>query len=145
MTESASVKHRQDLPELAKSYLFRAQISFDNVLPDKADEFAELAADLSTRIRKIRFLKENTSDVFTIVELSFDEFEDYLITTCIKNEYLKSFRLNIVHYSSDMKPVYEERFFDCKAVYVEEFSYDKFDSNQERLVKTIGCKCKRGK
>ena len=61
-----------------------------------------------------------------------------------KNEYLKSFRMTIDHYSSNMKLVYSEKFFDCKAVYVEEFAYDKFDTNQERLVKTIGVKCKRG-
>ena len=138
------MKDRQDLPELAKAYLFTLKIQFDNVLPDKAEEFKELANNLSARCRKIRFLKENTSDVFTIVEISFDEFEDYLVTTCIKNEYLKSFRMVIIHYSSDMKPVYEEKFFDCKAVYVEEFAYDKFETNQERMVKTIGIKCKRG-
>ena len=138
------MKDRQDLPELAKGYLFTIKISFDNILPDKAEEFAELANNLSARCRKIKFLKENTSDVFTIVEISFDEFEDFLVTTCIKNEYLKSFRMTIDHYSSNMKLVYSEKFFDCKAVYVEEFAYDKFDTNQERLVKTIGVKCKRG-
>lgn len=78
---------RQDLPELAKSYLFTIKITFDNILPDKAEEFNELANNLSARCRKVKFLKENTSDVFTIVEISFDEFEDYLVTTCIKNEY----------------------------------------------------------
>ena len=56
------MKDRQDLPELAKSYLFTIKITFDNILPDKAEEFA----------------------------------------------------------------------------------YDKFDTNQERLVKTIGVKCKHG-
>ena len=136
--------HRQDLPELAKSYLFNVKITFENVPQGKEEEFADLANNLSARCRKIKFLKEKTSDVFTIVEVSFDEFEDYLVTTCIKNEYLKSFRMVIIHYSSDMKPVYEEKFFDCKAVYVEEFAYDKFETNQERMVKTIGIKCKRG-
>ena len=108
--------HRQDLPELAKSYLFNVKFFFENVPANKED-----------------------------VEISFDEFEDYLITTCIKNEYLGHFHMSIVHYSSDMKPVYEERFFDCKAAYVEEFSYDKFNSSQDGLVKTIGIKCKRSK
>ena len=123
------MKDRQDLPELAKAYLFTLKIQFDNVLPDKAEEFNELANNLSARCRKIRFLKENTSDVFTIVEISFDD---------------KSFRMTIDHYSSKMNLVYSEKFFDCKAVYVEEFAYDKFDTNQDRLVKTIGVKCKRG-
>lgn len=138
-------KHRQDLPELAKAYLFTIKIDFENVAPGKEDKFKDLANDLAARCRKIRFLKEDTSDVFTVVEISFDEFEDYLITTCIKNEYLSNFRLTIVHYSSQMKPVYEEKFFDCKAAYVEEFCYDKFDNNQERLIKTVGFKCKRSK
>lgn len=139
------IRQRQDLPDLAKSYLFNIKITFENTPTGKEEEFANLANDLAARCRKVRFLKESTSDVFTIVELSFDEFEDYLITTCIKNEYLKSFRLIITHYSSDMKPVYEEKFFDCKAIYIEEFSYDKFETSEERLVKTIGIKCKRGK
>ena len=137
--------HRQDLPELAKSYLFNVQFFFENVPPRDEEKFKELAATLSVRVRKVKFLKEDTSDVFSVVEISFDEFEDYLITTCIKNEYLKSFRMVIIHYSSDMKPVYEEKFFDCKAGYVEEFAYDKFETNQERMVKTIGIKCKRSK
>ena len=137
--------HRQDLPELAKSYLFNVQFFFENVPPRDEEKFKELAATLSVRVRKVKFLKEDTSDVFSVVEISFDEFEDYLITTCIKNEYLSNFRMNIVHYSTKMQPVYEEKFFDCKAAYVEEFCYDKFDSSQERLVKTIGFKCKRSK
>ena len=137
--------HRQDLPELAKAYLFNVQFIFENVPARDEEKFKELAATLSVRVRKVRFLKEDTSDVFSVVEISFDEFEDYLITTCIREEYLGHFRMNIIHYSSDMKPVYEEKFFDCKAAYVEEFSYDKFDSSQERLVKTIGIKCKRSK
>lgn len=137
-------KHRSDLPELAKSYLFNIKIDFENVPQGKEEFFDNLAKDLSIRCRKMRFLKEQTSDVYTVVEVSFDEFEDYLITTCIRREYLKSFKMTVIHYSSDMKPVYEERFFDCKAVYVEEFNYDKHEENQERLVKTIGFKCKRG-
>lgn len=137
--------HREDLPELAKAYLFNVQFIFDNIPASKEEKFKELASTLSLRVRKIKFLKEDTSDVFTVVEISFDEFEDYLITTCIKNEYLSNFRMNIVHYSTKMQPVYEEKFFDCKAAYVEEFCYDKFDSSQERLVKTIGFKCKRSK
>ena len=137
--------HRQDLPELAKSYLFNVKFFFENVPANSEEKFKELAESLALRVRKVRILKEDTSDVFSVVEISFDEFEDYLITTCIKNEYLGHFHMSIVHYSSDMKPVYEERFFDCKAAYVEEFCYDKFNSSQERLVKTIGIKCKRSK
>lgn len=139
------MRSRQDLPELAKSYLFNIKITLENVPPGKEEEYAELATDLAARCRKIRFLKEQTSDVYTVVEVSFDEFEDYLITTCIRDEVLKSFKMNIIHYSTAMTPVYEEKFFDCKAVYIEEFAYDKIDSSQERLVKTIGIKCKRGK
>ncbi len=133
------------MPELAKGYLFNIKIDFDNVAPGKEEQFENLAYDLAVRCRKIRFLKEDMSDVFSVVEISFDEFEDYLITTCIKNEYLNNFRMTIIHYSNQMKPVYEEKFFDCKAAYVEEFCYDKFDNNQERLIKTVGFKCKRSK
>ena len=56
------MKDRQDLPELAKAYLFAIKITFDNILPDKAEEFNELANNLSARCRKVKFLKENTSD-----------------------------------------------------------------------------------
>ena len=43
------MKDRQDLPELAKAYLFAIKITFDNVLPYKAEEFTVLANILSSR------------------------------------------------------------------------------------------------
>lgn len=137
--------NRHDFSNLAKSYLFAVKITIENIPPGKEEEFDEISRQLSARCRRIHFLKENTSDVFTIIEISFDEFEDYLVTTAIKNEYLKTFKMTIQHFSTEMKPVYEEKFFDCKAVYIEEFNYDKFDTTLERMVKTIGVKCKRGK
>ena len=135
----------KDSSGLAKPFLFSVKITFDNVPTGKEDEFAEIAMGLSRRCRMIKFLKGETSDVYSILELSFDEYEDFLVTTCIKNEYLKSFKLLIEHYSPNMKPIYEEKFFVCKATYVEECIYDKFDTTADRLVKTIGIKCKRGK
>ncbi|MCR5378147.1 MAG: hypothetical protein K6E57_04205 [Fibrobacter sp.] len=135
--------NRQETSSMAKPYLFAVKITLENVPAGKEDEFDEIGHQLSARCRSIRFLKENTSDVFTVVEISFDEFEDFLVTTSIKKEYLKSFKMTVQHFSHDMKPVYEEKFIDCKAVYIEEFLYDKSDTSQEHLIKTIGVKCKR--
>ena len=60
--------HRQDLPELAKSYLFNVKITFENVPQGKEEEFADLANNLSARCRKIKFLKENTTSFFIIIQ-----------------------------------------------------------------------------